>query len=281
MIHLGMHTDNWRPLSGSFQMAVDSAVKYGLTHIEFGVIHGQYFVNGLGYDPAVSLYSNPRRLRRILEHRGLQVSQIDAAFPMMGPEGSAFGVPYVQQAIRFAAEIGCPIVDTTDGAFKTEGYSDEEVFRIACENYKQCLAWAEDYGIIINIETHGPYTTNPDFLERLFQHFESPYLRFNFDTGNTYISGKDPVEYLKRFRKYVSHCHIKDVSPGLAAAVRGEETGIGCSEVPVGEGVNAENIKKCLEFLKQSGWDGVVSIECYGADENIRKSIEFLRPLVA
>ncbi len=281
MIHLGMHTDNWRPLSGSFQMAVDSAVKYGLTHIEFGVIHGQYFVNGLGYDPAVSLYSNPRRLRRILEQRGLQVSQIDAAFPMMGPEGSAFGVPYVQQAIRFAAEIGCPIVDTTDGAFKTEGYSDEEVFRIACENYKQCLAWAEDYGIIINIETHGPYTTNPDFLERLFQHFESPYLRFNFDTGNTYISGKDPVEYLKRFRKYVSHCHIKDVSPGLAAAVRGEETGIGCSEVPVGGGVNAENIKKCLEFLKQSGWDGVVSIECYGADENIRKSIEFLRPLVA
>jgi sugar phosphate isomerase/epimerase len=281
MIHLGMHTDNWRPLSGSFQMAVDSAVKNKLTHIEFGVIHGQYFVNGLGYDPAVSLQSNPRKLRRYLEQKGLQVSQIDAAFPMMGPEGSTFGVPYVQQAIRFAAEIGCPIVDTTDGAFKTEGYSDEEVFRIACENYKQCLSWAEDYGIIINIETHGPYTTNPDFLERLFRHFESPHLRFNFDTGNTYISGKDPLEYLKRFRKYVSHCHIKDVSPGLAAAVRGEETGIGCSEVPVGGGVNAENIKSCLEFLKQTGWEGVVSIECYGADENIRKSIEFLRPLVA
>ncbi len=106
MIHLGMHTDNWRPLSGSFQMAVDSAVKYGLTHIEFGVIHGQYFVNGLGYDPAVSLQSNPRKLRRYLEKKNIQVSQIDGAFPMMGPEGSTFGVPYVQQAIRFAAETG-------------------------------------------------------------------------------------------------------------------------------------------------------------------------------
>ncbi len=276
-----MHTDNWRPLSGGFQMAIDSAVKYGLTHIEFGVIHGQYFVNGLGYDPAVSLQSNPRKLRRSLEQKGLQVSQIDGAFPMMGPDGSTFGVQYVQQAIRFAAEIGCPIVDTTDGAFKTEGYTDEEVFRIACENYKQCLSWAEDYGVILDVETHGPYTTNPDFLERLFKHFESEHLRFNFDTGNTYISGKDPLEYLKRFRKYVAHCHIKDVSPGLAAALRGEETGIGCSEVPVGGGVNAENIKKCIEYLKQSQWDGVVSIECYGADDNIRKSIEFLRPLVA
>jgi len=280
MIHLGMHTDNWRPLSGSFQMAVDSAVKYGLSHIEFGVIHGQYFVNGLGYDPAVSLQSNPRKLRRCLEQKGLQVSQIDGAFPMMGPDGSTFGVQYIQQAIRFAAEIGCPIVDTTDGAFKTEGYSDEEVFRIACENYKQCLSWAEDYGVILDVETHGPYTTNPDFLERLFKHFESEHLRFNFDTGNTYISGKDPLEYLKRFRKYLAHCHIKDVSPGLAAALRGEETGIGCSEVPVGGGVNAENIKNCIAYLRQSGWEGVVSIECYGADDNIRKSIEFLRPLV-
>jgi len=244
------------------------------------VIHGQYFVNGLGYDPAVSLQSNPRKLRRYLEQKGLQVSQIDGAFPMMGPDGSTFGVQYIQQAIRFAAEIGCPIVDTTDGAFKTEGYSDEEVFRIACENYKQCLSWAEDYGVILDVETHGPYTTNPDFLERLFKHFESEHLRFNFDTGNTYISGKDPLAYLKRLRKYLAHCHIKDVSPGLAAALRGEETGIGCSEVPVGGGVNAENIQKCIAYLKQTQWEGVVSIECYGADDNIRKSIEFLRPLV-
>jgi sugar phosphate isomerase/epimerase len=281
MIELGMHTDNWRPVSGNFRNAVDTAVKYGLTHIEFGVIHGQYFVNGLGYDPAVSLQSNPRKLKRYLDQKGLKVSQIDGAYPMMGPDGSTFGVQYVQQAIRFAAEIGCPIVDTTDGAFKTEGYTDEEVFRIACENYKQCLSWAEDYGVTLNIETHGPYTTNADFMERLYKHFDSEYLKFNFDTGNTFISGQDPVEYLKRFRKYVSHCHIKDVSPGLAAAMRGEETGIGCSEVPVGGGVNADNIKKCIALLKQTGWNGVISIECYGADENIRQSIEFLRPLVA
>jgi sugar phosphate isomerase/epimerase len=91
----------------------------------------------------------------------------------------------------------------------------------------------------------------------------------------------DPLEYLKRFRKYLSHAHIKDVDEKLAAALRGEETGIACSEVHIGGGVNAENIKKCLEYLKETEWDGVVSIECYGSDENIRKSLEFLRPLVS
>jgi inosose dehydratase len=281
MIELGMHTDNWRELSGNLRAAVDSAVKHGLSFIEFGTIHGQYFVHGLGYEPSVSLQSNPRVLKRYLDERGIRVSQMDAAFPLMGPEGSTFGVQYIQQAIRFAAEIGCPRVDTTDGAEITKGYSEDEVFRITCENYKQCLSWAEDYDIVLNVEPHGPYTNNGDFLERLFTHFDSPHLRMNFDTGNTFIAGNEPLEYLRRFRQYLSHAHIKDVSQELAALVRGEETGIACSQVPIGGGVNADNIKKCIEYLKQTDWDGVLSIECSGTDDNIRSSLEFLRGILA
>jgi sugar phosphate isomerase/epimerase len=280
MIELGMHTDNWRPLSGSFKQAADCAVKYGIRHLEFSAIHGQYFIQAMGYEPGISLQSNPRALKRLCDRMGLQVSQIDGSFPFMGPEGSAFGVQYVQQSIRFAAELDCPMVDTVDGAFEIEGFTRDEIFRITCDNYRQVLSWAEDYKVVINVEPHGPYTNDPDFMLRLFRHFESEWLRCNFDTGNSFIAGHDPAEYLKTLRKYVSHCHIKDVSQGLAAAVRGEETGIACSEVPIGGGVNATNIKNCLAYLKETGWSGVVSIECNGADDNIRKSVEFLRPLV-
>jgi sugar phosphate isomerase/epimerase len=280
MIELGLHTDNWRPLSGSFKTAAEAAAKYGLKHIEFGVIHGQYFIQAMGYEPGISLQSNPRALRRYCDKLGLRISQLDGSYPLMGPDGSTFGVQYVQQSIRFAAELDCPMVDTVDGAFEIEGFTRDEVFRITCDNYRQCLSWAEDYKVILNVEPHGPYTTDAEFMHRLFEHFDSENLRFNFDTGNTFISGKDPLEYLKEFRPYLSHCHIKDVSAGLAAAVRGEETGIACSEVPVGGGVNAENIKKCLSYLRADGWNGVVSIECFGSDENIRRSAEFLRPLV-
>jgi len=280
MIELGMHTDNWRVLSGSFETAVESAVKYNLEHIEFAVIHGQNFIQAMGYDPGISLQSNPRALRRYLDEKGLKVSQIDGSYPLMGPDGSTFGVQYVQQSIRFASEIGCPMVDTVDGAFEIEGFSREEVFQITCANYRQCLPWAEDYDVIINVEPHGPYTTDGDFMERLFEYFDSEYLRFNMDTGNSFIAGLDPLEYMKRFRKYLTHAHIKDVSEGLAAAVRGEETGIACSEVPIGGGINAENIKRCIEYLKETDWSGAVSIECNGADENIRGSVEFLREAI-
>lgn len=279
MIELGMHTDNWRPLSGSFNKAAETAVKYGLKHLEFAAIHGQYFIQAMGYEPGISLQSNPRALKRYCDRMGLVISQVDGSFPFMGPEGSAFGVQYVQQSIRFAAELDCPMVDTVDGASEIEGYTRDEVFRITCDNYRQVLPWAEDYGVVINVEPHGPYTNDIEFMLKLFKYFDSEWLRCNFDTGNTFIAGHEPLEYLKALRPYVSHCHIKDVSAGLAAAVRGEETGIACSEVPIGGGVNADNIKKCLAYLKETGWDGVVSLECYGADENIRESVEFLRPL--
>ena len=118
MIELGMHTDNWRPLSGSFRTAVESAVKYGIKHLEFAVIHGQYFIQAMGYEPGISLQSNPRALRRYCEQKGLVISQIDGSYPLMGPDGSTFGVQYVQQSIRFAAELGCPMVDTVDGAVR-------------------------------------------------------------------------------------------------------------------------------------------------------------------
>ncbi len=280
MIELGMHTDNWRTLSGNFAQAAETAVKYGLKHLEFAAINGQYFIQAMGYEPGISLESNPRALKRYCDEKGLFISQIDGAYPFMGPDGSAHGVHYVQQCIRFAAELNCPMVDTTDGAFEIEGFTRDEIFRIACDNYRQVLSWAEDYGIVINVEPHGPYTNDEEFMLKLFKHFDSEYLRCNFDTGNSFIAGHDPLEYLTALRPYVSHCHIKDVSEGLAAAVRGDETGIACSEVPIGGGVNAENIKKCLAYLKETDWSGVVSLECFGADDNIRESVEFLRPLV-
>lgn len=281
MIQIGIHTDNWRPLSQSFETACEKIAALGVNHIEFAVIHGQNFIQALGYDPGISLQANPRALRKYLDKLGLEVTQIDGSYPMMGPMGSAFGVQYVQQSIRFAAEVGCPMVDTVDGAFEIPGMSLDEVFRVTCDNYRQCLPWAEDYDVVINVETHGPYTSNQEFMLRLFETFDSPYLRFNFDTGNTFIAGKDPLEFCKTFRKYLSHCHIKDVSPALAAAVRGEETGIGSSEVPVGGGVNADNIRAVIRYLQETNWDGAVSIECSGTDENTRESLKFMRSIVA
>lgn len=277
MLQLSMHTDNWRCLSGSFRQACEAAKRFGLEFIEFGVVDGQDFIQGLGYSPAVSLESNPIKLREYLDEMGLRPSQIDAAYPITGPAGATWGVRYAQRAIQFAHLIGCPRVDTTDGQFKPEGYTDQEVMTITRENYRQILQWAEDFRVTVNIETHGPYTNNPELLDQMLHCFDTPWLGFNLDTGNTFIAGGNPVDFLKRFLPKLNYMHIKDVSASLAAALRGEDTGIAMSESPIGQGVNAPNIAECIRLLKEADWDGILSVECLGTDENLQGSIAWLR----
>ena len=277
MLRLSMHTDNWRCLSGSFRQACEAAKRFGLEFIEFGVVDGQDFIQGLGYSPAVSLESNPIEVRRYLDSMGLRPSQIDAAYPITGPAGATWGVRYAQRAIQFAHLIGCPRVDTTDGQFKPEGYTDQEVMAITRENYRQILKWAEDFQVVVNIETHGPYTNDPELLDQMLHFFDTPWLGFNLDTGNTFIAGGNPVDFLERFLPKLNYVHVKDVSPGLATALRGEDTGIAMSESPIGQGVNAANIAECIRRLKEADWDGILSVECLGTDENLQASIAWLR----
>jgi sugar phosphate isomerase/epimerase len=277
MIHLGMHTDNWRTLSGSMADAVAAAKANHLDYIEFGVLDGQDFIQGLGYAPTVSLDSNPIRLKRYLDENRLKVSQIDAGYPITGPLGATHGVRYIQKAIQFAAAIGCPCVDTTDGARRPEGYSDDEVLAMTRQNYRQVLEWADDYHITVNVEPHGPYTTNPDTMDRILNWFDTPRLRMNFDTGNVFIAGQDPVAYCRRFAERIAHVHCKDVSHELAAALRGEDTGIAMSEAAIGDGVNADNIAECMKILNRAKWDGVFSIECLGTPAAIQRSVQWLR----
>ena len=280
MIRLGMHTDNWRHLDKPFETAVEAAVDLGLDCIEFGVFDGQYFIQALGYNPHLPLTTDPVRLRRYLDSKGLEVSQIDAAYPLTSPETGPYGVPYVRKAILFAEAIGCPCVDTTDGACRPEGYSDEEVLALMRHNLRLILETAEAHKVIINVETHGPYTTHLPTMQKIMGFFESEYLRVNFDTGNTYISGNDPLEFLKGVRKWVSHCHIKDVAASLASAERGVSTGIATSVAAIGAGVNSPNIEACVHYLQETGWNGVLSIECEGADEILHPSVRWMRGLV-
>jgi inosose dehydratase len=116
----------------------------------------------------------------------------------------------------------------------------------------------------INIEIHGYFTTKPDMLDKMLEFSKSRYFGVNFDTGNSFISGQDPVAFLKRVIGRVNHVHIKDVSKSLADTVRGKDTGIGISHSAIGDGVNADNIRQVMAMLRDAGYKGVLGLECEG-----------------
>lgn len=246
---IGFHTDAFGSVFYNFEGCLKWAQKNGVRFIECGLIDGISWMHGLGYLPHLAMFEDPLLMKRKMDGYGVRFSQVDAAFPLSGKDGPLYGVPYVMNAIRWAVMAGCPCVDTTDGMHKPEGLTDAEALDLMKRSYEQILVVAEAHKTIVNIEPHGYFTTKPDTMEKMLAFVDSPYLGMNLDTGNTFIAGQDPVAFLKRFIKKVSHVHIKDVSESLAKAVRGGQTGIALSHCAIGEGVNAENIRKCLELL--------------------------------
>ena len=275
---IGFHTDAFNSSYWNFEKCLHWAQANDLHLIECGPIDGASWIHGLGYQPHVALYEDPLLLRRKMETYGVSFSQIDAAFPLSGADGPLYGVPYILKTIPWAKHAGCPRLATTDGLEKPEGLSDEEAMEIMRRSYNQILEVAEAYEITINVEVHGYFTTNPEMMARMLDFRDSPFLRMNMDTGNTFIAGRDPVDFCRRFKDKVNHVHVKDVSQSLAAAVRGEQTGIAVSQCAIGDGVNADNIRGVLEVLRDNGYDGVLSMECEGqGGPMIEKSLAWLR----
>jgi sugar phosphate isomerase/epimerase len=275
---IGFHTDAFNSAYWSFEKCLQWAQRNKVSYIECGLIDGVSWIHGLGYQPHVALYEDPALLRRKMDKYGVQFSQVDAAYPLSQEDGPLRGVPYVMKSIAWAAQIGCPCVDTTDGLHAPEGLKDPEAMAMMKQSYEQILRVAEAHKVIVNIEPHGYFTTNPDRMAEMQAFSKSPYLRVNMDTGNTFIAGNDPVKFLKRFLKRVSHVHVKDVSESLAAALRGGATGIAVSQCSLGGGVNAGNIKQCLALLRDHGYAGALSIECEGqAGPMIEQSLAWLR----
>ena len=275
---IGFHTDAFNSAYWSFEKCLQWAHRQKVHYIECGLIDGVSWIHGLGYQPHVALYEDPVLLRRKMDKYGVQFSQVDAAYPLSGEDGPLRGVPYVMKSIAWAAQIGCPCVDTTDGLHAPEGLKDTEAMQLMKRSYEQILRVAEAHKVIVNIEPHGYFTTHPDRMAEMQAYSPSPYLRMNLDTGNTFIAGQDPVAFLRRFLSRVSHVHIKDVSESLARAVRGGQTGIAVSHCALGSGVNADNIRQCLATLREAGYDGVLSIECEGqAGSMIEESLAWLR----
>jgi inosose dehydratase len=279
---IGFHTDAFNSAYFSFEKCLDWAKTNNIHYIECGVIDGVSWIHGLGYQPHVALYEDPILLKKKMEGYGLRFSQVDAAYPLSGKDGPLRGVPYVIKTIQWANLAGCPCVDTTDGMQKPEELTDNEAMDMMKRSYEQIIEVAEAHKIVVNIEPHGYFTTKPEIMEKMLAFCDSPYLRMNMDTGNTFIAGQDPVAFLAKFIDKVNHVHIKDVSESLAAAMRGGQTGIAVSQCAIGEGVNADNIRQCLELLRDHNYDGVVSIECEGqAGPMIEKSLQWMRNTLA
>ena len=113
-------------------------------------------------------------------------------------------------------------------------------------------------------------------MDKIYNLVKSPSIGINFDTGNSYLAGFDPIVWLERVADRLVHLHAKDISVQQSEEERGKVTGtpVGCA---CGDGV--VDWKKVIEICKKCKDDIVFSVEC-GTVEQAERSIKHLKSLL-
>ena len=234
-----------------------------------------------GFAAVASLDANPFDLKRMFDAHGLTISTYCAHANLLDPSAPwRYGTPQVIKAVRAAGAIGVKHVITTDGDPKTEfgqNLTESEALFLLRERLYEPLRIASDYGVKILLEPHGLYTDSSSWMERLLDACDSDALAVNLDTGNLWLGGGDPVEFVHRLGPKIEHVHWKD-HPKEMLPQRGKMHGTGMAVIPLGTGLVP--IKETYEALVKVGFDGYCTLEVAG-DDAVLKSYAYLKSLGA
>lgn len=272
-VQVGINLEFVRHHDKPFEWGVAKAAELGYTHVEPMVHWGRELLSEAGYFHSVSMLDDPLRVQRACAQAGVKLSGLSSHTPLCKPE---IGTEYLKQAIRFAAECGAPVVNTDEGP-KPKWTSEEEDFVLMRYSLMEAAQLAEPRKIFIGLECHQQYSKHPDGLDRIYKLVKSPSIGINFDTGNAYLCGEDPYQWLKRVAKRLVHLHAKDISIQQSGTERGKVTGtpVGCA---CGDGV-IDWAKVIAIVRKDCPRDIVLSVEC-GTIEQAERSIRHLEKLV-
>ena len=271
-IGIGLNLEAVRTSHKSFEWAVQFAKELGYEYIEPMVHWGRELLSEARYFHSVSMLDDPFRIRDAVEAAGLKLSAFSSHSQLSKPE---IAVEYLKQAARFAKECGAPIINTHEGRKQT-WTTEEEDFVLIKYSIMEAVKVAEPRGIKIGLETHQTYSLVPDKYEKILNLVKSPAVGANFDTGNAYLGGLDPIEQIRRFAPYIIHLHAKDISFEQSEAERGKVMGtaVGCA---CGDGVI--DWAEVVALLRPLPQDLVLSVECGTLDQAAR-SIEHLRKII-
>ena len=272
-IGIGINAEFVRHEDRSFAFAVSTAARLGYEFLEPCLLNGRDLLAEAEYYHFRSMDEDPLEVREQLDAVGLKPSGVSAHAPLMRPDVS---VDYIRRAIRYASDLGAPVVNTDEG-LRPEWMDEDMAWTVMKYSLTMIERTAARYGVTIAIEPHGAYTTRVEGLLRIVDLVPSPWIKINFDTGNSFLAGSDPISDLAQVADRVAHVHAKDIAFSMADQLRGHVTGtpVGCA---CGDG--AVDWRKVCGVLRQAAYAGVLSVEC-GTVAEAERSIVHLKQVLA
>jgi len=270
---IGINLEYVRHGDKSLAYGIKRAGQLGYQWVEPCLLDGRCLLSNAGYCHVTSMDTDPKVIRDLCAEAGVKISGLSSHSDLLNPE---YGVLYARRGIRYARALGVKVVQITEDMYPPKWIDEVEAYHIMRINLRAISETCEENGVCIAVEQHGPYTAKVDRMQRILSLVDSPWIKCNYDCGNTFLSGSDPYAMLEAVIDKVVHVHAKDISVKQAEAERGKVTGtaVGCA---CGDGVI--DWKRLVGRLKKAGYQGVLSVEC-GTEEEATRSLAHLTKIL-
>jgi len=212
-------------------------------------------------------------IREKAQSRGLDISNyaIGANFLTDSDEAYEQEIVRVKKEVDTAARLGVKRMrhDVARSQDNSIGHFNRELERMA-EACRQIADYAAQYDIVTSVENHGFFVQASDRVQALIHAVDRENFRTTLDIGNFLCVDEDPVAAVKNNLPYASMVHIKDFYRRPSYLDPGEgwfrsTSGSYLRGAIVGHG--DVDIREVLRTVKQSGYDGYVSLEFEGMEE--------------
>lgn len=218
-----------------------------------------------------------RRIRAEADRVGIEISSYTIGADLLNADSLDEEVERLKGQVDVAAILGVKVMrhDATGGYKGAERTykTFEDALPVLAEGCRRVTEYAATKGIQTTVENHGQFAQDSVRVEKLVHAVGHPNFGLLCDIGNFLCADDPSVTAVSRVAPFARHVHVKDFhiksgsepNPGKGyftsrggTYLRGAILGHG--NVPV---------YQCLRILKQSGYDGYVSIEFEGIEDNL------------
>ena len=225
------------------------------------------FINITTPDPLATA----RELREYCASIGLEIAAYTIGADLLNGEEEEI-LKKLYDFVDTAEALGAPLMRHDVTYSLPEGTTWEDAIPVLAPRIRKVTEYAKAKGIRTCSENHGYIFQDSERVEALIKAVDNPNYGWLVDVGNFLCADCDVVRAVSTAAPYTYHVHVKDFLMKSGAFDKPEGffdtrggnylrgTILGHGEVPVATAIKA---------LKRAGYDGYVSLEFEGMEENI------------
>lgn len=189
-------------------------------------------------------------------------------------------VEVIRRGVDMALRLDTKIVRVFAGDL-TEGIEFEDARHWIVNGLREAAAYAEEHGVTLALENHGLLAGKSSQVKALLADVGSPALRSTIDVGNFLLVDEDPATAVANLAKLAAHVHFKDFRPAREGDPQFFTALSGKKFVGTIAGEGVVNLKKALQDLRTAGYQGWLSVEFEGLEDEKLGATQSINNLVA